>query len=106
LKNLIPASQIDERRFRPNFLVEMDQLSTGFVEQEWVGRRVKIGAEVIVDIMKPCGRCVMVTHAQGDLPQDKMVLQTVARQNENKLGVLARVVSGGRVTLGDQIVVH
>ncbi|HYN35428.1 MAG TPA: MOSC domain-containing protein, partial [Actinomycetota bacterium] len=91
--------------FRPNFLVEMDELAQQFVEQEWVGRRVEIGAELKVDIIKPCGRCVMVTHAQDELPQDKKVLQTVARKNENKLGVLARVVAGGRVRLGDRLVV-
>lgn len=105
LQRLTPGSQIDERRFRPNFLAEMDELSEQFVEQEWVGRRVKIGAEVEIDIIKPCGRCVMVTHAQDELPQDKKVLQTVARRNENNLGVLARVVSGGRVRLGDRLVV-
>lgn len=105
LQTLTPGSQIDERRFRPNFLAEMDELSEQFVEQEWVGRRVKIGAEVVIDIIKPCGRCVMVTHAQDELPQDKKVLQTVARRNENNLGVLARVAAGGRVRLGDRLVV-
>ena len=105
LRTLSPGSRIDERRFRPNFLVETDEFSEQFVEEEWVGRRVKIGSEVEIDVIKPCGRCVMVTHAQDELPRDKKVLQTVARRNENNLGVLATVVAGGRVRLGDRLVV-
>lgn len=105
LRELSPDVRIDERRFRPNFVVELEGSPTGFVEETWTGKEVAIGGSLKVEVLKPCSRCVMVTHEQDDLPKERAVLQTVARKNDNNLGVLARVVAGGPVSVGDEVVV-
>jgi uncharacterized protein len=103
LREMVPSGRIDERRFRPNFLVDVGETAS-FIEEGWVGQRVSIGGTVEIEVLKPCGRCVMVTHAQDELPKDRAVLQTVARRNDNNLGVLGTVITPGAVALGDEVV--
>lgn len=98
---LYPEGGFDARRFRPNFVVDTGD-ATGFVEESLVGEHVRIG-EVVARVTEPCSRCVMTTHAQGDLARDPGILRTVARRNDNHLGVRAIVVAGGRVRLGDVV---
>lgn len=97
-RSLDPTSDYDPRRFRPNILLETG--GEGFVEQEWVGLTIAFG-EVALRVVKPCGRCVMTTHAQSELAKERAVLETLARHNDNKLGVLCSVVSEGTVAVGD-----
>jgi len=49
-----------------------------FVENDWIGRTVAIGANVRLAITEPCPRCVMITLPQGDLPRDSGILRTAA----------------------------
>ena len=102
LRSLIPDSEIDRRRFRPNLVVSAGDV-VDFVEEGWTGGRVQVGSDVVLEILKPCSRCVMVTLPQEELSRDKPVLQTVARRNGNNLGVLARVVTEGSVVVGDEL---
>ena len=102
LRALTPESEIDGRRFRPNFVVSVGS-DVDFVEERWVGRQVLIGADLVLEVLKPCSRCVMVTLPQEELARDKSILQTVARRNDNNLGVLAKVIEGGRVEVGDEL---
>jgi uncharacterized protein YcbX len=44
LGSLAPGSRFDRRRFRMNLMV--DSPGEGFVEQEWLGREIRIGEEV------------------------------------------------------------
>lgn len=60
----------------------------------------------------PAPRCVNTTLAQGDLPRDREILRTVARENRQEfaglgqwacLGVYATVVEPGEVAVGDAV---
>lgn len=116
LTELAPESRFDPRRFRPNLLVATEG-PAGFVENGWIGRTVAVGDEVRLAVTDPCGRCVMTTLPQEDLPADAAVLRTVARHNRvvggedrgadgvypASVGVYARVVRGGRVRRGDPV---
>lgn len=116
LSELAPESRFDPRRFRPNLLVATDG-PAGFVENAWIGRTVAVGEEVRLAITDPCGRCVMTTLPQEDLPADAAVLRTAARHNQvvggeargaegvypASVGVYARVVRGGTVRRGDPV---
>ncbi|HZI65315.1 MAG TPA: MOSC domain-containing protein [Thermoanaerobaculia bacterium] len=116
LSELAPESRFDPRRFRPNFLVATEG-PAGFVENAWIGRTVAVGEEVRLAITDPCGRCVMTTLPQEDLPADAAVLRTAARHNQvvggeargaegvypASVGVYARVVRGGTVRRGDPV---
>lgn len=75
---LYPEGRFDVRRFRPNFVIEVP--GSGFVENEWVGKRVAIG-DVVVTVPAPTLRCVMTTVAQGNLPKDLGILRTAVKHN-------------------------
>lgn len=103
LRALNPAARFETRRFRPNFVAQPANGQSGFVENEWIGKTLRLGDEVRLEITGPCPRCVMTTLPQGDLPKDTSVLRTAAQHNEVHVGVYASVVSGGTVRRGDGI---
>ena len=75
----------------------------GFAESAWVGHTLVIGTAVRLNITGPCGRCVMITLAQGDLPMDPGILRTAAQHNQVNVGVYAAVVRGGTIRRGDRV---
>lgn len=103
LRELYPQGRFEVRRFRPNIVIEASSGAKGFVENEWIGHTLAIGDEVRLSITGPCGRCVMTTLPQGDLPKDPGILRTAAQQNKTYVGVYAAVVQGGCIRRGDQI---
>lgn len=103
LQQLYPEGTFDVRRFRPNLLVQTPDDQAGFVENDWIGKKIQIGGEVQLEITGPCPRCVMTTLAQGDLSKDTGILRTAAQYNGTNVGVYASVVSGGEVRQGDPI---
>jgi uncharacterized protein YcbX len=100
LQELAPASKVDVRRFRPNFVIETE--APGFPEVGWVGRRVRVG-EVVLGVDYPCPRCVMITHGFDDLPRDPGLMRTVVREANQIMGVYASVETPGEVRLGDEV---
>jgi uncharacterized protein YcbX len=75
----------------------------GFAEDAWIDRTLAIGDEVRIHITGPCGRCVMTTLAQGELPQDGEILRTVVQHHQSQVGVYAAVVRGGTIRRGDRL---
>jgi uncharacterized protein YcbX len=106
LASLAPHTQFDIRRFRPNFVVEVSKPAGGFVENDWVGRTLRIGSEVRLGITGPCARCVMTTLGQDELPKDPTVLRAIVEHNLGNVGALASVTHGGSVRRGDHIVLE
>jgi uncharacterized protein YcbX len=103
LRELYPQGRFEARRFRPNIVVELASGEKDFAENAWVGRTLTIGAAVRINITSPCGRCVMTTLAQGDLPKDPGILRTAARHNKVNVGVYAAVARGGTIRRGDPV---
>jgi len=95
-----PESTFSPARFRPKLVVETDGI--GFLEDDWVGVEMQIGAAIAMVIdRKP--RCVMTTWPQGDLAQDPGVLRTVAEANGGNAGVELRVEQTATVRVGDPV---
>jgi uncharacterized protein YcbX len=92
---------VDVRRFRPNLVVDTGD-AVGFVEQGWLGRQVAVG-EAVLEVVAPMPRCVMVTQPQRDLPPDDGLLRRVTDVAGMDFGVLAEVVTPGRVAVGDAV---
>jgi uncharacterized protein YcbX len=93
---------VDLARFRPNLVLDVP--GTGFVEDEWVGRELRLGPDVVVRLGAGMPRCVMVDLAQGPLERDGRVLKTLAQAHQLLLGLRVEVVRGGTVRLGDPAV--
>jgi uncharacterized protein YcbX len=102
-RGLYPDGDFDPRRFRANFVVDTGALD-GFVEEGWIGSEVRLGG-VGLHVTKTCSRCVMTTLEQPGLARDRGILQTIARQNSNNLGVRAVVTAAGRVRVGDALTI-
>jgi uncharacterized protein len=115
LRELYPEGRFEVRRFRPNIVVESASSSSSgekkkkkdFIENLWVGKKLKIGEDIVLKVTGPCTRCVMITLPQGDLPKDLGILRTVAQYNRVTAGVYATVHGGGgTIRRGDQVIVE
>lgn len=93
---------VDPRRLRPNVVVDTGPLD-GLPENDWAGRRIALGDEVVLQVLYAMPRCVMVDLPTLDLPAGRGLLQTVTDVNGGDLGVVADVVSPGSVSLGDPV---
>ncbi|MBP1155749.1 MULTISPECIES: MOSC N-terminal beta barrel domain-containing protein [unclassified Paenibacillus] len=100
MRALAPQSRLEVRRFRPNLVIDVLN-GEGFVENEWVGKTLRFGNEVRLQIVQPTIRCIMTTLEQGDLPKDPNVLRTAVKHNAGAVGVYASVLQGGRIRRGD-----
>ncbi len=94
-------SAIDHRQFRANLYIE----PTGepFVEDEWVGRVLQIGAHARVGVTKKDTRCMMINLDPATAKQNPAVLRTVARLHDECVGIYANVIVPGVVRVGDKI---
>ena len=103
LSELYPRGRFEVRRFRPNIVVLPASGESDFIENNWIGHTIAIGDEVRLSITGPCGRCVMTTLPQGDLPKDPDILRTAAKHNHVQVGVYASVMRGGTIRRGDSV---
>ena len=103
LRDFYPQGRFEVQRFRPNIVVEPVGSEQSFRENAWIGHTLAIGDEVRLRITGPCGRCVMTTLAQGELPKDSGILRTAVQHNQGNVGVYAAVVQGGTIRRGDRV---
>lgn len=101
LQASLPSAHIDERRFRPNIL--LDSPGATPVERDWIGKTLKIGDAVRVRVTGLTERCAMVTFAQSELPNDVSILRQIARAADARLGVYMEVLVPGRLSVGDPV---
>jgi uncharacterized protein len=103
------SGAVDPVRYRPNLL--LDTVGPGFEENDWVGRELRIGDELVLRVVAPTPRCAVPTLAHGPLPRDPDALRAPARLNrvvplpglaaQPCVGAYAQVVRPGRVRAGD-----
>lgn len=102
LRAALPDSKIDERRFRPNLLLQVPGVTQR--ERTWPGRTLGIGAEVRLRVTGSTERCGMISFAQSDLPHDPSILQYVSEAGDLQFGVYAEVVTPGCVKVADPVI--
>jgi len=103
LRELYPEGRFEVRRFRPNIVVEPTSEEKDFIENLWIGKKIRIGKDIVLSVTGPCTRCVMITLPQGDLPRDLGILRTIARYNQVNVGVYASVLQSGTIHRGDLV---
>ena len=110
LAEAYPEGIFDPRRFRPNIVVDVPDRD--FVEDDWIGNRLRIGDDIRIEVLVSTPRCVMTTLPQGELPKDSGILRTAASTNPRDfgpfagqpcVGIYAEVVSGGTIRKGDPV---
>ncbi|GLY24303.1 MOSC domain-containing protein [Micromonospora sp. NBRC 101691] len=102
----------DATRYRPNLVLRTTGVP-GFAENGWVGRHLRVGAELVLRVMAPTPRCAVPTLAHGDLPAAPDALRVPARLNRVApvpqlgplpcVGAYAQVVHPGRIEAGDPV---
>jgi uncharacterized protein YcbX len=110
-----PRGAVDARRFRPNIVVRMLDAEP-FVENTWPGRTLSVGDGAALRVITPTPRCPVPGLAHGaDLPDDPDTLRTAARLNRvpvfdagrlTCVGAYASVDHGGRLRVGDRVLVR
>ena len=103
LRLLEPQLDFAVERFRPNLLIVPTDGAEGFIEEGWIGRRLRLGDGLELKVEQGCPRCVITTLAQGGLPQDLDILRATARHNKVVAGILLSVVRPGAVAVGDVV---
>ena len=116
LSEIYPEGRWEARRFRPNLVIEAKGDEGGFVEDAWIGKPLKAGNGVRLQVIDTMVRCVMTTLPQGDLPNDPAILRTVADHHRvlmpavgkelPAVGVAVTVTTGGRISRGDTVTVE
>jgi uncharacterized protein len=85
----------DARRFRPNLVIDTQE-----DEAAWEGRTLRVG-EATLKVAYRTERCVMITMAQSELPDEPQLLRRLGA--EALFGVYAEVLSSGRIRIGDEV---
>ena len=102
MQEALPDSNVDIKRFRPSIVVETNS-GEGHVEFSWKGKTASLGTAVF-EFLDPCPRCIMITRKVNDeLPEDRAILRHVVRDLNQAVGVYARILTPGRVALGDAL---
>ena len=92
----------NQHRFRLNIMLETD---TAFAENDLLGKRVRLGGAEL-QIVAPVGRCAAIdvdpeTAVRG--PHYLPVMEQAFGHTD--LGVFAEIISGGPVSVGDQLTI-
>ena len=96
------GTEVDKLSFRANLYLDLGE-SPGFAENEFVGRKLRIGdrAEIYVSERDP--RCVMITIDPETGDRNPTVLQKVTKAHGGTAGVYGAVLNPGRIRPGDAI---
>lgn len=100
LRARYPAGNFGAGRFRPNVLLSAE--AGEFIEDAWIGGRVKIG-EVVLRVTGPAPRCVMTTLEHQGLAPDIGVLRAAAQHHNAHVGIYCEVERGGAIAAGDAL---
>jgi uncharacterized protein len=111
IAELSPYRRADLERYRPNIVVRT--AAPGFTENDWLGRNLRIGDEIVLRVIARTPRCAVPTLAHGDLSRNPDALRVLARHNRVEpldsldpqpcAGVYAEVLRPGRIRTGDAV---
>ena len=94
---------IDKRRFRANIYCNLASESSGFAEDNFVGRRLRIGPEATMVVLERDPRCKMMSLDPETGEHNPEVLRQVAQAHGNFAGVYCAVLVEGLLKKGDLI---
>src|SRR5262249_36484022 len=108
IAQLSPRGAVELERNRPNIVIRTT--AGGFAENDWIGRDLHIGRDLVLRVVARTPRCAIPTLEHGDLPRDTAALRVLAGHNrvdplaalaaQPCAGACAQVLHPGRVYLG------
>jgi len=102
MKKLLPESDWNVHRFRPNIIIETNNTDEGLLEQRWVGKSMKISnTDIACTATAP--RCGAVTREQINLKFDKSMLRTIVKEANQNLGIYGNITKQGILSVGDTV---
>lgn len=93
---------IDQRRFRANLYADIPG-QAGFEEDALLGRRLRIGSKLIMNVDERDPRCAMISMDPDTAERDPAVLRQVAQEHDGNAGVYGVVLREGMVLPGDEM---
>ncbi|MFF3376007.1 MOSC domain-containing protein [Streptomyces sp. NPDC002680] len=100
-------------RYRPNIVVDTPGSGSGFPENDWPGRTLRIGDDLTLLVIARTPRCAVPTLAHGPVPAATAALRVLADHNRVVpldsmapmpcAGAYAQVVVPGRIRHGDTV---
>src|SRR5262249_33683397 len=94
--------EVDQRRFRANIYLDFISAS-GFAENKFVGRPLRIGSKVVISILERDPRCVMITLDPETGESRPELLRQVAQAHNGMAGVYGAVLVEGIVRQGNAV---
>jgi uncharacterized protein YcbX len=95
---------VDKRRFRANLYIDLES-GTGFGEDEFVGRTLRIGAKTAIAVLKRDSRCKIMTLDPDTAQPNPELMKLLARDHAGQAGIYAAVLVEGTIRPGDEITV-
>jgi len=102
LRERMPESDWDVRRFRPNLLIECEPGMEGLVEQAWVKQCLTIST-IKINCTETAPRCGAVTRVQNGLPVDKSILRVIVKEADQNVGIYGQTEQSGWIKVGDPV---
>ena len=93
---------VDKRRFRANVYLDLDS-GDGFGEDRFVGKSLRLGSKVVVQVLQRDARCMMITLDPDTAEKSPAILKAIAQAHEGMAGVYAAVLSEGIIKRGDSV---
>ncbi len=94
---------LDKRRFRANIYFNFASESCGFAEDNFVGRRLRIGPKATIMVLERDPRCKMISLDPDTSEHNPEVLRKVAQVHGNFAGIYCAVLVEGLLKKGDLI---
>ncbi|MFL6336811.1 MAG: MOSC domain-containing protein [Pyrinomonadaceae bacterium] len=93
---------LDKRRFRANVYLDLDG-GEGFGEEQWVGRRLRLGPRAVVAVLERDPRCKLISLDPDTGEHNPEVLRRVSQMHGACAGVYCAVLVEGLVAKGDPV---
>ncbi len=96
------GTDVDPRRFRANIYANFPSIS-GFAEDAWVGRSLRIGSQVVITITGRDPRCKMISLDPDTGEANVQILRQVVQAHAGMAGIYCAVLVEGMIGKGDAI---
>lgn len=94
---------VDKRRFRANIYFDFTSANSGFAEDQFVGRRLRIGSKATIMVLELDPRCKLISLDPDTGKHTPEVLRNVVQSHDNFAGVYCAVLVEGILKKGDAI---